>query len=129
MYNNYLLIRKIIPTSKFSNCKKISLQFLFEFRLAIADRALHLLNNLTAVIIDLETRLVSQNFSIDDENHTHRHFNDLLHHLQTYEKSITELLALSNQLNNDRLIQTSQQLASRWKYLTSEIHQRLIRLI
>ncbi len=93
----------------------------------IADKALNLLNNLTTQLIELETRLTSQTSLIDDENHIHRQLNelnDLNNHIQILEKSITELLILSKQLNNDRLIRISEQLAKRWKQILSEINQR-----
>ncbi len=99
------------------------------FRLNIADKALNLLNNLTTQLIELETRLTSQTSLIDDENHIHRQLNelnDLNNHIQILEKSITELLILSKQLNNDRLIRISEQLATRWKQIMTEITQRLI---
>jgi hypothetical protein len=95
--------------------------------LNIADKALNLLNNLTTQLIELETRLTSQTSLIDDENHIHRQLNelnDLNNHIQILEKSITELLILSKQLNNDRLIRISEQLAKRWKQILSEINQR-----
>lgn len=91
----------------------------------IASRSLNLLNNLTNEIIELETRLISQTFPIDDENSIHRQFNDFYNHIQIIEKSITELLTLSKQLNNEKLIYISEQLSSRLKYLTTEINQRL----
>jgi hypothetical protein len=94
--------------------------------LNLADRALTLLNTLTNEIIELETRLTSQTSLIDDENHIHRQFTDLYNHIQTLEKSMIELLTLSKQLNNDRLIRISEQLATRWKHITNEINQRLI---
>ncbi len=97
------------------------------FRLNIADATLNLLNNLTSQIIELETRLAYQTTLIDDENHIHRQLNDLNNlnnHIQILEKSITELLIQSKQLNNDRLIRISEQLAKRWKQILSEINQR-----
>lgn len=93
-------------------------------RLQLADRALNLLNHLTNEIIELETRLLSENLLHDDENAIHRQFNDLLHRSEIFEKSIIELLNLSKQLNNERLIHTSEQLANRWKYISAEIQQR-----
>jgi len=96
--------------------------------LHIADKALNLLNNLTSEIIELETRLVSQTSLIDDENHIHRQLTDLHNHIQILEKSLIELLTLSKQLNNDRLIRISEQLATRWKHITTEINQRLIHI-
>jgi hypothetical protein len=95
--------------------------------LNIADATLNLLNNLTSQIIELETRLAYQTTLIDDENHIHRQLNDLNNlnnHIQILEKSITELLIQSKQLNNDRLIRISEQLAKRWKQILSEINQR-----
>ena len=93
-------------------------------RLQLADRALNLLNHLTNEIIELETRLLSQNLLLDDENVIHRQINDFLHRSEIFEKSITELLNLSKQLNNERLIQTTEQLANRSKYISGEIQQR-----
>ena len=92
----------------------------------LADRALTLLNTLTNEIIELETRLLSQTSLIDDENNIHRQFTELHNHIQTLEKSMVELLTLSKQLNNDRLIRISEQLATRWKHITTEVNQRLI---
>ncbi len=97
------------------------------FRLDIASTTLNLLNNLTNQLIELETRLVYQTSLIDDENHIHRQLNDLNdlnNHIQILEKSITELLIKSKQLNNDRLIRISEQLSTRWKHIISEINQR-----
>ena len=89
------------------------------------------MNNLTAQIIDLETRLVSQPSLVDDEDSIRRQFNELNElndHLQTLEKSVKELLRHSEQLSNERLIRISEQLATRWKRITSEIYQRLFPL-
>ncbi len=101
---------------------------MISFRLHIADKALNLLNNLTSEIIELESRLVSQTSLIDDENHIHRQLTDLHNRIQILEKSLIELLTLSKQLNNDRLIRISEQLATRWKHITTEINQRLIHI-
>lgn len=97
------------------------------FRLDAADAALNLLNNLTSQIIELETRLVSQTALIDDEDYIHRQLSDLHElniHFQTLEKSVKELLRHSEQLSNERLTRISEQLATRWKRITSEIYQR-----
>jgi uncharacterized coiled-coil protein SlyX len=97
--------------------------------LDIADTALNLVNNLTSQIIELETRLASQPSLIDDEHFIHRQLNDLNEFnncLSRLEKSIKELLIQSQQLSNDRLIRISEQLATRWKHITSEIQQRLV---
>jgi len=95
--------------------------------LDIADTALSLVTDLTSHIIELETRLASHTPLIDDEKYIHRQLNDLNdlnNHIQILEKSITELLIQSKQLNNDRLIRISEQLSTRWKQIISEINQR-----
>jgi capsule polysaccharide export protein KpsE/RkpR len=72
-----------------------------------ADATLNLIHNLTAQLIELETRLASHRSIIDDENNIRRQLDDLNglnNHLQTLEKSITELLIQSKQLDNQRLI-------------------------
>jgi prefoldin subunit 5 len=97
--------------------------------LEIADTALSLVTDLTSHIIELETRLASHTPLIDDESYIHRQLvdlNELDNHLQTTEKAIKELLTQSRQLGNERLIRISEQLASRWKQINSEINQRLI---
>jgi hypothetical protein len=97
--------------------------------LEIVDTALSLVTDLTSHIIELETRLASHTPLIDDESYIHRQLidlNELDNHLQTIEKSIKELLTQSRQLGNERLIRISEQLASRWKQINSEINQRLI---
>lgn len=93
----------------------------------IADTALSLVTDLTSHIIELETRLASHTPLIDDEAYIHRQLDDLNeldNHLQTIEKSIKELLIPSKQLGSERLIRISEQLASRWKQINSEINQR-----
>lgn len=85
---------------------------------------MNLLNHLTNELIEFETRLLSDHLHFDDENVIHRQLNDLIHRSEIFEKSINELLTLSQQLNNERLIHTSEQLAHRWKYIPSEIQQR-----
>jgi hypothetical protein len=95
--------------------------------LDVADTALSLVTDLTSHIIELETRLASHTPLIDDETHIHRQLDDLNkldNHLQSIEKSIKELLIQSKQLGNERLIRISEQLASRWKQISSEINQR-----
>lgn len=99
--------------------------FVFLRRLQLVDRALNLLNHLTNEIIQLETHLLSQTLLLDDENSLHRQFNDLLHRTQLFEKPLTELLNLTKLLNNDRLTHITEQLTTRWKYLSTEINQRL----
>jgi hypothetical protein len=97
------------------------------FRLDIADTSLNLVNNLSSQLIELETRLASQTSFLDDENSIHRQLtdlNELNNHLLILEKSVTELLKQSKQLNNERLIRISEQLTTRWKQIISEINQR-----
>lgn len=93
----------------------------------MADAALTLVSDLTTQIIELETRLASHAPLMDDEEYIHRQLDDLNEidkHLQSIEKSIKELLKHSKQLDNDRLIRISEQLASRWQQMNSEINQR-----
>ncbi len=95
----------------------------------IVDTALSLVTDLTSHIIELETRLASHTPLIDDETYIHRQLDDLNeldNHLQSIEKSIKELLIQSKQLGNERLIRISEQLASRWKQISSEINQRFV---
>jgi hypothetical protein len=97
--------------------------------LDIADTALSLVTDLTSHIIELETRLASHTPLIDDETYIHRQLDDLNeldNHLQSIEKAIKELLIQSKQLGNERLVRISDQLASRWKQISAEIHQRFV---
>lgn len=101
--------------------------FIYINRLEIADTALSLVTDLTSHIIELETRLASHTPLIDDETYIHRQLDDLNeldNHLQSTEKSIKELLNQSKQFGNERLIRISEQLASRWKQINTEINQR-----
>jgi len=97
------------------------------FRLNLAERAIHLLNNLTSELIEFETRLCSQTNLLDDENHIHRQLTDidyLFNRIPILEKSISELLELSRQFDNQRLVHTSEQLANRWQFIRKEISLR-----
>ncbi len=129
MFKICLQNQKFIPKSKFQNFSSNRIHFVFLHRLEIADTALSLVTDLTSHIIELETRLASHTPLIDDESYIHRQLvdlNELDNHLQTTEKAIKELLTQSRQLGNERLIRISEQLASRWKQINSEINQRLI---
>ncbi|CAF3599478.1 unnamed protein product [Adineta steineri] len=96
-------------------------------KLDIVDTALSLVTDLTSHIIELETRLASYTPLFDDETHIHRQLaelNELNNRSQSLEKSIKELLTQSQQLGNEKLNRTSEQLISRWKQINSEINQR-----
>ncbi|CAF3465466.1 unnamed protein product [Rotaria socialis] len=96
-------------------------------KLDMADTALSLVSDLTSHVTELETRLAYHTPLIDDEQYIHRQLDDLGEldgPLESIEKSIKELLIHSKQLGNDRLIRISEQLASRWQQINSEINQR-----
>ena len=93
----------------------------------IADTTLSLVTDLTSHIIELETRLASHTPLIDDEIYIRRQLddlNELNNQLQSIEKPTQELLNQSKQLGNERLIRISEQLATRWKHIQTEINQR-----
>lgn len=129
MFKIFLLNQNYILKSLFRKreSKKLIKIFVFLFRLDISDTTLSLVTDLTSHIIELETRLASHTPLIDDEVYIRRQLddlNELNNQLQSIEKPTQELLNQSKQLGNERLIRISEQLATRWKHIHTEINQR-----
>jgi len=122
-----LFTQSKIYSEKFVSRRNNNQDFHFLFRLDIADTTLSLVTDLTSHIIELETRLASHTPLIDDEIYIRRQLddlNELNNQLQSIEKPTQELLNQSKQLGNERLIRISEQLATRWKHIQTEINQR-----
>lgn len=122
-----LFTQSKIYSEKFVSRQNNNQDFHFLFRLDIADTTLSLVTDLTSHIIELETRLASHTPLIDDEIYIRRQLddlNELNNQLQSIEKPTQELLNQSKQLGNERLIRISEQLATRWKHIQTEINQR-----